>query len=567
MCAQDNTADSKAIPTSDFIRHIIDADLESGKRSEVITRFPPEPNGFLHVGHAKSICLNFGIKRDYAGRCNLRFDDTNPVKEDQTYVDAIKKDVEWLGFTWDEERYASDYFEQMYQYAVTLISNGDAYVCSLSSDEVRATRGTLTEPGTHSPYRDRTVDENLDLFTRMRNGEFPDGVHTLRAKIDMASPNMNLRDPAIYRIRHAHHQRTGSEWCIYPMYDYAHCISDSIEGITHSICTLEFEDHRPLYDWFLEKVGTPVPRPQQIEFARLNLNFTMMSKRNLLKLVEDKIVSGWDDPRMPTLAGMRRRGYTREAIYDFCARIGVAKANSTVDFALLEHCLREDLNSTADRRMAVLDPIKVTITNYPEDQKEYFQAENNPINESAGSRDLEFSRNLYIEREDFMENPPRKFFRLGPGREVRLKYAYYITCTEAIKNSDGLITELLCTYDPASRGGDTADGRKVKGTIHWVSASNAITAEVRLYESLFTIENPLSPPAGKEWLDFLNPESLRVLNTVQLEPALLDVHVTVPYQFLRMGYFCADSRDHSSATPVFNRIVGLKDTWARVQNK
>lgn len=553
--------------SSDFIRTIIDGDLESGKHSTIVTRFPPEPNGFLHVGHAKSICLNFGIKADYNGRCNLRFDDTNPVKEEQKYVDAIKADVEWLGFTWDEERYASDYFGKMYKYALTLIKNGDAYVCSLSADEVRETRGTLTEPGTNSPFRDRSVEENLDLFEKMKAGEFEDGTHTLRAKIDMASPNMNMRDPAVYRIRHAHHQRTGDDWCIYPMYDYAHCISDSIEGITHSICTLEFEDHRPLYDWFLEKTAVPVPRPRQIEFARLNLNYTMMSKRNLLKLVEDNIVGSWDDPRMPTLAGMRRRGYTKAAIHDFCSRIGVAKANSTVDFALLEHCLREDLNVNAERRMAVLDPIKVVITNYPEGKTEEFEAENNPTDETAGMRPMEFSREVFIEREDFMEDPPKKFFRLGPGREVRLKYAYYITCEEVIKDNSGKVVELHCSYDPESRGGNTPDERKVKGTLHWVSASNGIPAEVRIYENLFTIENPLSPPDEREWTDFINPDSLQVMSNAVVEPALTENVEEQQFQFLRQGYFCADRVDFSKSKPVFNRIVGLRDTWAKVKKK
>lgn len=557
---------SETANTSDFIRSIIDEDLKNGKHSLVVTRFPPEPNGYLHIGHAKSICLNFGLKRDYSGRCNLRFDDTNPVKEEQEYVDAIKADVEWLGFTWDEERYASDYFEQMYDYAVTLIKGGNAYVCSLNAEEVRASRGTLTEPGSNSPYRERTVAENLDLFARMRAGEFPDGTHTLRAMIDMASPNINMRDPAIYRIRHAHHQRTGDTWCIYPMYDYAHCISDSIEGITHSICTLEFEDHRPLYNWFLEKVGAPVPRPQQIEFARLNLNFTMMSKRNLLTLVRENIVAGWDDPRMPTLAGMRRRGYTRSAIQDFCSRIGVAKANSTVDFALLEYCLREDLNAHASRRMAVIDPIRVIITNYPDDQTETFEAENNPLDGAAGSRMIQFSKVIYIEAEDFMEDAPRKFFRLAPGKEVRLKYAYYITCNEVVKDSNGTIVELHCSYDPESRGGDTPDGRKVKGTIHWVAESDAVTAEIRQYESLFTLENPLSPPEGTVWTDYINPDSLQVFSNAKVEPALLEAPTGEAFQFLRMGYFCADTKDFSVEHPVFNRIVGLRDTWARVKN-
>ncbi len=549
-----------------FIENIINEDLKTGKyKGRVHTRFPPEPNGYLHIGHAKSICLNFGLALKYeGGKCNLRFDDTNPTKEEQEYVDSIIKDIKWLGFDWEDRLFfASDYFGQMYEYAVQLIKKGKAYVDDLNSEQIREHRGTLTQPGKNSPYRDRSSEENLDLFDRMRKGEFPDGSKVLRAKIDMTSPNINMRDPVMYRILHASHHRSGSDWCIYPMYDYAHCIEDSIEGITHSVCTLEFEDHRPLYDWFLEELGAY--RPQQIEFARLNLNYTVMSKRKLLQLVKEKHVAGWDDPRMPTLSGLRRRGYTPEAIRDFADRIGVAKADSTVDIALLEHCLREDLNKRALRVMAVLDPVKVVITNYPEGQVEEFDADNNPEDESAGKRKVPFSREIFIEREDFMEDPPRKYFRLAPGQEVRLKHAYYITCTDVIKDADGRITELHCSYDPNSRGGWTEDGRKVKGTLHWVSVAHAKDAEVRMYSSLFTRDNPSDGKEGKDFLEYIDPGSLVVLKQCKIEPALLDAKPDQRFQFLRQGYFCADSADFSPEQPVFNRTVPLRDTWARIQ--
>jgi glutaminyl-tRNA synthetase len=549
-----------------FIENIINEDLKTGKyKGRVHTRFPPEPNGYLHIGHAKSICLNFGLALKYeGGKCNLRFDDTNPTKEEQEYVDSIIKDIKWLGFDWEDRLFfASDYFGQMYEYAVQLIKKGKAYVDDLNSEQIREHRGTLTQPGKNSPYRDRSSEENLDLFDRMRKGEFPDGSKVLRAKIDMTSPNINMRDPVMYRILHASHHRSGSDWCIYPMYDYAHCIEDSIEGITHSVCTLEFEDHRPLYDWFLEELGAY--RPQQIEFARLNLNYTVMSKRKLLQLVKEKHVAGWDDPRMPTLSGLRRRGYTPEAIRDFADRIGVAKADSTVDIALLEHCLREDLNKRALRVMAVLDPVKVVITNYPEGQVEEFDADNNPEDESAGKRKVPFSREIFIEREDFMEDPPRKYFRLAPGQEVRLKHAYYITCTDVIKDADGRITELHCSYDPNSRGGWTEDGRKVKGTLHWVSVAHAKDAEVRMYSSLFTRDNPSDGKEGKDFLEYIDPGSLVVLKQCKIEPALLDAKPDQRFQFLRQGYFCADSADFSPEQPVFNQTVPLRDTWARIQ--
>ncbi len=503
---------------------IIDEDLRTGKNNgRVMTRFPPEPNGYLHIGHAKSICLNFGIARDYAGLCNLRFDDTNPAKEDVEYVDAIKEDVHWLGFDWgDREYFASDYFERLYEFAVQLIRQGNAYVDSLTPEEIREHRGTLTEPGRESPYRERSMEENLDLFERMRNGEFEDGAHVLRAKIDMTSGNINMRDPTIYRIRRLDHHRTGNKWCIYPMYDFAHALSDMIEGITHSVCTLEFEDHRPLYDWFLDTLRTPC-HPQQIEFARLNLSYTVMSKRKLLQLVEEGFVRGWDDPRMPTISGLRRRGYTPEAIRDFCDRIGVAKKESLVDVALLEHCLREDLNRRAPRFMAVLNPLKVVLLNYPEDQVEMLDAINNPEDPSAGTRKVPFSRVLYIEQEDFRENPPKQFFRLSPGREVRLRYGYLITCVDVVKDkTTGKVTELHCTYDPATRGGDTPDGRRVKGTLHWVSAPHAVEAEVRMYERLLTVEDPSEETAGRTFKDFLNPESLKVLANCRVEPGLAD---------------------------------------------
>ena len=551
---------------TNFIREIIEEHNRSGRfGGRVHTRFPPEPNGYLHIGHAKSICLNFGIAQDYGGLTNLRFDDTNPVKEDTEYVESIKDTIHWLGFDWGErEYYASDYFEVLYQNAVRLIEKGKAYVCDLSPDEVREYRGTLTEPGRESPYRNRSVEENLDLFRRMRAGEFPDGSRTLRAKIDMASPNLNLRDPIMYRILHAEHHRTGNKWCIYPMYDYAHCVSDSVEGITHSICTLEFEDHRPLYDWFLDELE--LYHPQQIEFARLNLTYTVMSKRKLLQLVQQNYVSGWDDPRMPTLAGMRRRGYTPEAIRKFADVVGVAKNNSVVDMELLEHVLRDDLNLRAKRRMAVLKPLKVVLDNYPADQVEEFEVPDFPQDpECTTSRKIPFGRELYIEQEDFMEVPPPKYFRLAPGSEVRLMNAYYITCTEVVKDADGQIIEVRCTYDPETRGGMSADGRKVKGTIHWVSAQHAIEAEVRLYENLFTKKDPYEVEEGQDFLDNLNPRSLEVLTSCKLEPALAQAVIGESYQFMRNGYFCLDSVDTREGQLVFNRTISLVDSWAKMQ--
>jgi glutaminyl-tRNA synthetase len=553
-------------PKTNFIREIIDEHNRSGRfGGRVHTRFPPEPNGYLHIGHAKSICLNFGIAQDYGGLTNLRFDDTNPVKEDTEYVESIKDTIRWLGFDWGErEYYASDYFEVLYQNAVRLIEKGKAYVCDLTPDEVREYRGTLTEPGRESPYRNRSVEENLDLFRRMRAGEFPDGSRTLRAKIDMASPNLNLRDPIMYRILHAEHHRTGNKWCIYPMYDYAHCVSDSVEGITHSICTLEFEDHRPLYDWFLDELE--LYHPQQIEFARLNLTYTVMSKRKLLQLVQQNYVSGWDDPRMPTLAGMRRRGYTPEAIRKFADVVGVAKNNSVVDMELLEHVLRDDLNLRAKRRMAVLKPLKVVLDNYPADQVEEFEVPDFPQDpECTTSRKVPFGRELYIEQEDFMEVPPPKYFRLAPGSEVRLMNAYYITCTEVVKDADGQVIEVHCTYDPETRGGMSADGRKVKGTIHWVSAQHAIEAEVRLYENLFTKKDPYEVEEGQDFLDNLNPRSLEVLTSCKLEPALAQAMIGESYQFMRNGYFCLDSVDTREGQLVFNRTISLVDSWAKMQ--
>ena len=553
--------------SSDFIRSIVARDLETGKHNSVHTRFPPEPNGYLHIGHAKSICLNFGIAAENTGgQCNLRFDDTNPTKEDVEYVDSIREDVRWLGFDWEErEYYASDYFEKLYEFAVELIRRGKAYVCELNAEQIREYRGTLTEPGKDSPWRDRGVEENLDLFRRMRAGEFPDGSHTLRARIDMASPNLTMRDPVIYRILHAHHHRSGDTWCIYPMYDFTHCLSDMLESITHSICTLEFEDHRPLYDWVLDELETPC-HPQQIEFARLNLSYTMMSKRKLRHLVEQGFVAGWDDPRMPTICGLRRRGFTPAAIRDFCSRIGVAKRDSVVDYALLEHCLREDLNKHALRRMAVLNPLKVVLTNYPEGECEHLEAINNPEDPGAGSRQVPFGRELWIEAEDFMEDPPKKFFRLAPGREVRLRYAYFITCEEVIKNEAGEIVELRCSYDPATRGGDAPDGRKVKGTLHWVAAQTAVQAEVRLYDHLFQHEDPATFPLD-ELAEAIQPESLRVLKNCYLEPALAEVQAEERVQFERLGYFCADRHDSRPGAPVFNRSVGLRDSWAKMQKK
>lgn len=559
------TESNGAISTpSNFIREIIDDDIRNGKNEgRVHTRFPPEPNGYLHIGHAKSICLNFGIARDYAGRCNLRFDDTNPAKEEVEYVESIIEDVRWLGFDWEDRMfYASDYFPALHDYAVELIKAGKAYVCDLSADEMRGYRGTLTDPGKNSPYRDRTIEENLDLFERMRTGEFPNGSRVLRAKIDMASPNINLRDPVIYRILHAEHHRTGGAWNIYPMYDFAHGLSDAIEGITHSICTLEFEDHRPLYDWFLDQLDVP-SHPRQIEFARLNLSYTILSKRKLLELVQKGLVRGWDDPRMPTISGIRRRGYTPEALRNFAERIGVAKRDSVVDVALLEYCVREDLNRRAPRVMAVLKPLKVVLENYPEGQVEWMDAVNNPEDPSAGTRQVPFSRELYIERDDFMENPPSKFFRLAPGREVRLRYGYFIRCTGVVKDEAGKITELRCTYDPETRGGNAPDGRKVKSTIHWVSAAQSVPAEVRLYDRLFTVENP----SGQEgaFTDYLNPHSLDVITGCRLEPGLADAAPGSRFQFERLGYFCADSADSTPGRLVFNRTVTLKDEWEKIK--
>ena len=559
------TAEGEKPEVSNFIRFIIDEDLKSGKHKKVVTRFPPEPNGYLHIGHSKSICLNFGLARDYNGVCHLRFDDTNPVAEDVEYVQSIMEDIRWLGFDWQDQLfYASDYYDQLYEYAEILIKDGKAYVCDLSPEELAATRGTLTEPGINSPWRDRSVEENLDLFRRMRAGEFKEGEKTLRAKIDMASGNINMRDPVICRIKFAHHHRTGDKWCIYPMYDYTHCISDAIEGITHSICTLEFEDHRPLYDWFLDQLPVPC-HPQQIEFARLNLSYTVMSKRMLLTLVKEGYVTGWDDPRMPTLAGMRRRGYPPEAIRDFSDRIGVAKANSIVDYELLQFCIRDVLNKKAQRAMVVLNPLKVTLENYPEGQVEELDAQNNPEDDTAGMRKIPFSKVIYIEREDFREAAPANWFRLAPGREVRLKHAYYITCKEVVKDEEGNVTELICTYDPASRGGWTPDNRKVKGTLHWVSAAANVPVEVRLYEHLFTKADPTDTEEGKTWLDYLNPNSLQVV-TALAEPMLKDAKAGEQYQFLRLGYFCTDP-DSAPEKPVFNRIVTLKDTWAKLESK
>jgi len=551
-------------PPADFIRAIVADDVKAGRNEgRVATRFPPEPNGYLHIGHAKSICLNFGIAAEFAGVCNLRFDDTNPVTEDVEYVRSIETDVRWLGFAWDgEPKYASDYFEKLYEYAVHLIQHGDAYVDSQSADEIRRSRGTLTEPGTASPYRDRSVEENLDLFARMRAGEFEDGAHVLRARIDMASPNINMRDPVLYRLRRAHHHRTGDDWCIYPMYDFAHPPSDAIEHITHSLCTLEFEDHRPLYDWLIDHLPVPA-RPRQIEFARLNLTYTLLSKRKLLDLVQEGHVQGWDDPRMPTIGAMRRRGYTPEAIRAFCERIGVAKRENVVDVALLEHAVREDLNKTSPRVMGVLNPLLVVIENYPPGQSEAFEVVNNPEDPSAGSRMVPFSRELFIERDDFREDPPKKFFRLAPGREVRLRGAYFITCTQVLKDANGQVTELRCTYDPATRGGDAPDGRKVKATLHWVSATHAIEAEVRLYDRLFKSE---MPDAAGDYLSDLNPSSLEVLPHAKLEPSVGDAPVGKRYQFERLGYFCVD-RDSAPGKLVFNRTVTLKDTWARIEQR
>jgi glutaminyl-tRNA synthetase len=551
---------------SHFIRNIITEDLAAGKNQErVHTRFPPEPNGYLHIGHAKSICLNFGLAAEFEGKCNLRFDDTNPSKEDVEYVESIKEDVRWLGFDWaGREYYASDYFEQLYQFAIQLIKAGKAFVCDLNADQMREYRGTLTEPGKNSPYRGRSVDENLDLFQRMRAGEFADGSRTLRAKIDMASPNINLRDPVMYRVLRATHHRTGDKWCIYPTYDFAHGQSDSIEGITHSICTLEFEDHRPLYDWYLDQLG--IHHPQQIEFARLNLTYTVLSKRKLLQLVQQKHVTGWDDPRMPTLAGIRRRGYTPEAIRIFCERIGVAKRNSTVDIAMLEHCLREDLNKRARRVMAVLRPIKVVLENYPKGLVEELEAVNNPEDASMGTRKVPFSRDLYIERDDFREEPPKGFFRLSPGKEVRLRYAYIIKCISVVKDPEtGAVTELRCTYDPETKSGSSQAQRKVKATIHWVSAEHALSAEARLYDHLFTKEDPDDVPEGADWLANFNARSLEVIKEARVEPFLVNAKKSELYQFERLGYFCVDPIDTAVGRLVFNRAVTLRDSWVKIE--
>ncbi|MBL8163793.1 MAG: glutamine--tRNA ligase/YqeY domain fusion protein [Anaerolineae bacterium] len=557
-------AGSDSSARTHFIEDIIAEDNKTGRfGGRVHTRFPPEPNGYLHIGHAKSICLNFGLALDYGGKCNLRFDDTNPTKEEVEYVESIMNDVRWLGFDWEDRLfYASDYFDQLYEWAVQLIKAGKAYVDHLNADEIREHRGTLTQPGKDSPYRNRSVEENLDLFQRMKNGEFPDGTCVLRAKIDMTSPNLNLRDPVMYRILHATHHRTGDKWCIYPMYDWAHGESDSIEGITHSICTLEFEDHRPLYEWFVENLN--IYRPQQIEFARLNLTYTIMSKRKLIRLVQEKHVRGWDDPRMSTLSGMRRRGYPPEAIRAFCDMIGLAKSNSVADFAMLEYCVRQHLNKVATRVMAVLNPLRVVLTNYPEGQVDELDAVNNPEDPSAGTRKVPFSRVLYIDRDDFMENPPSKFYRLSPGREVRLRYGYFIKCEEVIKDEAGNIIELRCTYDPTTRGGEAPDGRKVKATIHWVSAAHALDAEVRVYEHLFTRPDPNSDDEGKDFTAYINPNSLQVLAGCKVEPSLKDAAPGSRYQFERLGYFCVDP-DSQGSTLVFNRTVTLRDEWAKLQ--
>ena len=564
--ASGNESSSGSGRSLDFIRSRVEEDLRTNKwGGRVVTRFPPEPNGYLHIGHAKAICIDFGIAAEYGGVCHLRFDDTNPCKEEEEYVESIKKDVRWLGFDWGEHLYfASDYFEQMYEYAVQLVKAGKAYVCDLTAEQIREYRGTLTKPGQNSPYRERSIEENLDLFERMHAGEFPDGSRVLRAKIDMASPNLNMRDPVMYRILHASHHRSGDKWCVYPMYDWAHGLEDSVERVTHSLCTLEFEDHRPLYDWYLDQLGAY--HPQQIEFARLNLTYTLVSKRKLLQLVEGGHVRGWDDPRMPTLSGMRRRGYTPEAIRNFCQGVGVAKADSTVGIARLEHAVRDDLNKRAPRVMGVLDPLRVVIENYPEDREEELEAINNPEDPGAGVRKVPFSRELYIEREDFMEDPPKKFFRLAPGREVRLRYAYFIKCVDVVKDEEGRIVELRCTYDPETRGGDAPDGRKVKATLHWVSVRHALEVEIRLYEHLFVKENPSEVEEGKDWASNLNPESLRVLTGCHVEPSLASARPGDRFQFERKGYFCVDP-DSSEGRLVFNRTVTLRDAWARIQQQ
>ena len=545
-----------------FIQRIIDEDNATGKfDNRVHTRFPPEPNGHLHIGHAKAICLDFGIAHEYGGKCNLRFDDTNPIAEEEEFVKAIKEDVRWLGFEWDNLCFASDYFLQMYDLAIQLIEQGDAFICDLTADEIRKTRGTLTEPGKESQYRERTIEENLDLFKRMRSGEFPDGSRTLRAKIDMAHPNLNMRDPVIYRILHATHHNTGDNWCVYPMYDWAHGLEDSIEGVTHSLCSIEFEDHRLLYDWYLDKLG--VYHPQQIEFARLNLSYTVMSKRKLKKLVDGSHVSDWDDPRMPTLSGMRRRGFTPQSIRDFMDEVGIAKRENVMEIAKLEAILRDDLNKRSQRRMAVLNPLKVVIKNYPKNESEELEAVNNPEDDSAGSRKVPFGRELYIESDDFMEDPPKKFFRMAPGREVRLRYAYFITCNKVIKDDQGNVIELHCTYDPETKGGSAPDGRKVKATIHWVSAKDAMDTEVRLYDRLFTVPDPA---AADNFLDEFNPDSLTVLSHCKIEPSLLEAEIGEQIQFERLGYFCKDT-DSTNETPVFNRIVPLRNTWAKLEKQ
>ncbi len=557
----------KEIVPPNFIKDIIIEDLKSGRCKTVVTRFPPEPNGYLHIGHAKSICLNFGLAEEFGGRCHLRFDDTNPLKESEIYVKSIMEDVKWLGYDWGDHLYfASDYFEKLYDYAVQLIKRGKAYVCHLSQEEIKRYRGTLTEPGKESPYRNRSVEENLKLFEKMRKGEFEEGECVLRAKIDMSSGNINMRDPVIFRIIKTSHHRTKDKWCIYPTYDFAHSLSDAIEGITHSLCTLEFEDHRPLYDWFLRELQIPNP-PKQIEFARLNLSYTVLSKRRLTKLVEKGYVSGWDDPRMPTIAGLRRRGYTPEAIREFCRKIGIGKSESVVDISLLEHCVREDLNKRAKRVFGVLNPLKLVIVNYPEDKEEFVEAVNNPEDPSMGKRLIPFSRELYIERDDFMEDPPKKYFRLAPGREVRLKYAYYVTCVDVIKDSNGEIIEIHCTYDPTTRGGWSADGRKVKGTIHWVSAKHAIEAEVRLYDRLFIKSDPTcDEKKGIDFTEYINPDSLKILKGCKLEPSLKEAKPLDVFQFERIGYFCVDL-DSTKDYLIFNRTVTLKDSWAKIAKK
>ena len=560
MISTSNNPVEEPKQSTNFIHAIIDEDIRNGKNGgRVVTRFPPEPNGYLHIGHAKSICLNFGTARKYNGKCNLRFDDTNPVKEETEYVDAIKEDISWLGFQWNAEYYASDYFEQLYQWAVELIRKGKAYVCDLTQEEISRDRGAPQKPATPSPYRNRAVEENLDLFERMRNGEFPDGAKTLRAKIDLASPNMHMRDPVMYRILHANHHRTGDKWCIYPMYDYAHGESDSIERITHSICTLEFEVHRPLYDWFVRELE--IHAPQQIEFARLNIDYTVMSKRKLLELVKNNYVAGWDDPRMPTICGLRRRGYTPESIRSFAEKVGVAKRDNVIELSLLEFCIREDLNRQAARVMGVINPLKVVITNFPEDKVDMLEAINNPEDETMGTRQVPFTREIYIERDDFMENPPKKYFRLSPGAEVRLRYAYLITCNEVVKDAASEVVELRCVCDPDSRGGQSPDGRKVKGTIHWVSMQHAIPAEVRLYDRLFSVSNPDDVPEGIDYKDNLNPDSLKTV-TAMVEPCLKDASAGTAFQFERLGYFCVDP-DTTDNQLVFNRTVTLKDSWAK----